>query len=87
MEGLAGEISRVQPANADDLMDFFAKIREMGLDNEDEASKSIKQLDMLFIMSGPDRNILKESMTRIIERTVRGESNSHGARPRRRLSS
>lgn len=77
----------VDPAHTGDLMGFSAKIRYMSLDNEDKVSKSIKQLDLLSIMPGLNRNILKEATTRMMERIVRGESSSCGVRSRRRQPS
>lgn len=53
---------------------------DIGLDNKDKASKSIKQLGLLSIMPSLNHNILKETMTRMMERIVRSESSSHRVR-------
>lgn len=66
----------VDPANSGDIMGFFEKNQGYGLDNEDEASKSIQQLGLHSIMLGLDHNILMEATTRIMERIVRGERSS-----------
>lgn len=40
----------------------MSKIRYMGLDEDDDVAKSIKQLGLISLMLGLDREIMKEAM-------------------------
>lgn len=48
-------MSTALPASSYPVMEFIDRIREMGLDEDDEASQYIKQLGLLTLLSGLDK--------------------------------
>lgn len=57
-------------AEKDPLEIFYGRIGEMGLDEDDLSSKSIKQLGLLPLMSSLDRDIMKEATAKPMNRMV-----------------
>lgn len=55
----------------------------MGLDEDDDAAKSIKQLGLLSLMPVLDRELMKEASARLMEWIVRGEDVGKRVRMRR----
>lgn len=57
---------------SDRVLDFFGKIKNMGLNDDDETSKSFRQLGLLSILSGFDKNVLKEATSKLVTNIVAG---------------
>lgn len=54
------------------------------MDDDDPASKSIKQLGVFSMMLGVDKEIMKNAMATLMERVVHGESSSRAIKYRHR---
>lgn len=51
-------------------MNFFTKMREMRLVEDNSTFKSIKQLELLFMVLGLDREIIKDAIEILMDRIV-----------------
>lgn len=49
------------------------KIKNMSLNEDDDTSKLIRQLDLLSVLSGFDREVIKEAMSKLLSNIVVGE--------------
>lgn len=58
-------------------------MKEMGLEESDATSKSIKQLGILSMILGLDKGIIKDATAKLMDRIIRGDTRGHGQKSRR----
>lgn len=66
------------------VLDFFEKIRNLGMNEDDKIAKSIKQLDILSILRGFNKEVIKEATSKLLTNIVSGEEKKWPAKVHRR---
>lgn len=60
---------------------FLDKIRSAGLDEDDDAVKSIKQLGLLSLLPCLDRDIMKDATVKLMDKIVSGKRQTTSPEP------
>lgn len=70
--------------HAEALSEFFAKIRDFSLHDDDLTLKSIKQLELHLLMTGLDKDDMKDATVKLMECIPSGENSCCNVKARRR---
>lgn len=71
----------------DRIANFFEKVKEIGLDNGDHIARSIKQLGLLSLLPGFEKELIKDATSKLLTDIVTGDEGSRLVRSKKRQPS